>query len=109
MVRKFRQHYGMKSGREIKGSTLTHNQRVHFTQEIIKLLTSKEDIYVRAVTVKKENVQDHIRSDPNKLHNYMINLCILYLIGDEEIVYFTPDPRSIKVASGDSMVDYLQT
>lgn len=109
MVRKFRQHYRMKSSREVKGSALTQKQLIHFAQDTVKLLTSIEGISVRAITVMKENVREHIRSDPNKLYNYMINLCILDLIGDEEIVYFTPDPRSIKVTSGDSMIDYLQT
>lgn len=109
MIKKFRKYYGMKSKREIKGSELTGNQMSHFAQEALKLLDLRSEIQVRAITVKKMNVQSHIRSDPNKLYNYMINLCILDLIGDEEIVYFTPDPRSIKVSSGDSMVDYLQT
>jgi hypothetical protein len=109
LIRKFRRHYKMKSSREVKGSDLSPNQLVHFAYETLKLLNSKDEIRVRAITVMKENVQQHIRSDPNKLYNYMINLCILDLIGDEDAVYFTPDPRSIKVSSGDSMVDYLQT
>jgi plasmid maintenance system killer protein len=109
LVRKFRKHYGMKSSREIKGGSLTQNQLVHFAQETVKLQALARNIHIQAITVMKENVQDHIRSDPNKLYNYMINLCILDLITDETIVHFTPDPRSIKVSSGDSMIDYLQT
>ena len=109
IIRKLRRKYRMKSGREIKGSSLSRNQLIHFAKKANKLLASKKGIRIRAITVNKENVQGHIRSDPNKLYNYMINLCILDLIGDQETVYFTPDPRSIKVASGDSMVDYLQT
>jgi len=109
LVRKFLKYYGMNVKREIKGAELSHNQRVHFANEVVKLLSSGANIKIRAITVMKENVRDHIRSDPNKLYNYMINLCILDLIENDQIVYFTPDPRSIKVSSGDSMVDYLQT
>ena len=109
MIRKFRQYYGMKPNREIKVSELTENQRIHFAKEAFKLLNMRSEIQVRAITVKKKNVQSHIRSNPNKLYNYMINLCILDLLGNEESVYFTSDPRSIKVSSGDSMVDYFQT
>lgn len=108
-IRKFRNYYGMKTSREIKGSQLTQNQLIFFAESAQELLLKHPEIKLRAITVMKANVLGHIRSDPNKLYNYMINLCLLDEITSEPVVYLTPDPRSIKVSSGDSMVDYLQT
>ena len=51
----------------------------------------------------------HIRNDPNKLYNYMIKLFLLDEMATYERVTLIPDPRTIKVASGNSLHDYLQT
>jgi hypothetical protein len=109
LVKKLRVKYGMKTSREIKGAKLTPNQLVFFCEQVEKLRADHPSIAIETITVMKENVQEHIRADPNKLYNYMINLCLPDLIQGESEVLFTPDPRSIKVASGNSMVDYLQT
>jgi hypothetical protein len=53
MIRKFRKRYGMRSDREIKGSELTDNQRIHFAKEALKLLNQGRELQVRAITVKK--------------------------------------------------------
>jgi len=71
-------------------------------------LARNPDIEIWAITVKKENVQEHIRKDPNKLYNYMIGLVLLDRIRQKPVVTFIPDKRSIKVESGNSLVDYLQ-
>ncbi len=60
------------------------------------------------MVVKKENVGKHIRKDPNKLYNFMTKLCLLDRMAIYEQVTLVPDPRSIKVESGNSLVDYLQ-
>jgi hypothetical protein len=39
----------------------------------------------------------------------MINFILLDEIKTFSTINFTPDPRTIKVASGNSLVDYLQT
>lgn len=109
IMKKLRMKYRMKSSREIKGAKLTDNQLMYFAGKVVKLRTVHPDIMIEAITVKKENVQDHIREDSNKLYNFMVNLCLPDLIEGQTEVLFTPDPRSIKVASGNSMVDYLQT
>ena len=67
------------------------------------------DIHLHTITVKKERVEPHIRKDPNKLYNYMIRICVLDCMATQDSVLFIPDPRSIKVASGNSLHDYLQT
>jgi len=67
------------------------------------------DIRLQAITVKKENVMTHIRSDSNKLYNYMIRLSLLDFMATQDFVTLIPDPRAIKVKSGNSLHDYLQT
>ena len=67
------------------------------------------DIFLHAITVKKQNVQDHIRNDSNKLYNYMIQLSLVDRLAEYDSVVLVPDPRSIKVKSGNSLHDYLLT
>ena len=47
--------------------------------------------------------------DANKLYNYMVKLLLLDRMAQHDYVNFVPDPRSIKVESGNSLHDYLQT
>jgi len=54
-------------------------------------------------------VQEHIRADANKLYNYIAGLVMPEYIRHSDQVQFIPDERSIKVKSGNSLVDYLQT
>ena len=75
----------------------------------ITLLKYNSEIKISVITVKKENVQSHIKADANKLYNYMVNFAALDIIKTYPTVTFIPDPRTIKVASGNSLVDYLQT
>lgn len=60
------------------------------------------------MTVKKSKVWAHIRQDPNKLYNYMLGLLLPDKIKRFPLVTLMPDERSIKVKSGNSLVDYLQ-
>ncbi len=85
-------------------------ERQLFAQNAALLSTSHaSDIQYFSITVKKENVQAHIRSDPNKLYNYMISLSLTKEMSRYEHVQLFPDARSIKVGSGNSLHDYLQT
>jgi len=94
---------------EKKWSEMTIEERVWFTKKANELhIKYPEDVKYLSITVKKENVELHIRSDPNKLYNYMIGLSLLNEMKGHEQVEFIPDPRSIKVESGDSLHDYLQ-
>jgi hypothetical protein len=96
------------SGKELKGTDLTIIEMKDFANRTVELLTRNPEIEILAITVNKENVQPHIRQDPNKLYNYMINLILLDRIKNKPKVTFIPDKRSIKVESGNSLVDYLQ-
>ena len=53
-------------------------------------------------------VKDHIRNDSNKLYNYMIGLILPQKIKDVDRLTLIPDKRTIKVASGNSLIDYLK-
>jgi len=100
---------GISRARELKGSQLSGSDLLRFANQSAKMLVDHPAISVCTITVKKQNVQPHIRSDANKLYNYMLNLSLPDYIKTHPEVVLSPDPRSIKVASGNSLVDYLQT
>ena len=85
------------------------DQRKFFAEEAHKMCLQHSDILLKAIVVKKENVLEHIRKDGNKLYNYMIRLLLLDFMAEFDVVTFIPDPRSLKVESGNSLHDYLQT
>ncbi len=109
LVKKLYKKFNWPTDVEKKWSDMTTNERTWFAQQARKLIESHpEDIRYIAITVKKENVQSHIRSDSNKLYNYMIGLSLVDEMALHDAVTFVPDPRSIKVESGSSLHDYLQ-
>lgn len=95
---------------EKKWSKMQPHEREYYANQAALLHSqNKSGIRYMAITVRKENVQVHIRSDPNKLYNYMISLSLLNEMSKHENVIFIPDQRSIKIKSGHSLHDYLQT
>jgi hypothetical protein len=94
---------------EKKWKQMTPAERLAFARIAETMCSKHSDIHLHAITVKKENVEAHIKADYNKLYNYMIRLCVLDCMGKHDQVLFVPDPRSIKVQSGNSLHDYLQT
>lgn len=95
---------------EKKWADMSLDERVWFAKKAKELRTKHpDDIRYISITVKKENVQQHIRADANKLYNYMISLSLLNEMARHAAITFVPDPRSIKVESGNSLHDYLQT
>lgn len=102
--------YKWPTGVEMKWSKMNNRERVDFAQKAEGLITrNRNHIRYLSITVRKENVRSHIRSDPNKLYNYMICLSLLNEMSRHDSVTFLPDPRAMKVASGNSLHDYLQT
>lgn len=71
-------------------------------------LNNYRDISCVCMTVYKPNVLPHIREDSHKLYNYMVGLMLIDKIHTSEVINFIPDPRTIKVESGNSLFDYLQ-
>lgn len=94
---------------ELKGADLNESENIFVAKKTVELLNENPQIRIFAITVYKKNVADHIREDPNKLYNYMVALALLNRIKKEKEIIFVPDARSIKVQSGNSLVEYLQT
>lgn len=95
---------------ELKWADLNSSERLKFCQKASRLASDPSNsVSLRTITVRKENVQAHIRSDPNKLYNYMIGRLLLPTMARCEHVTLVPDPRAVKVKSGNSLHDYLQT
>lgn len=95
---------------EKKWADMSLAERVWFARKAQELRAQNPgDIRYISITVKKENVQPHIRADANKLYNYMIGLSLLNEMARHAAIIFVPDPRSIRVESGNSLHDYLQT
>jgi hypothetical protein len=94
---------------ERKWIDANEKSRTHFAQEAAKLATNHPHISYRAIVVYKPNVQAHLREDPNKLYNFMLKLLLLRVMAKHQMVCFFPDNRSVKVANGNALQDYLQT
>jgi hypothetical protein len=94
---------------EKKASSASPSQKMEFAQALVALLTAHPEIKIDCIVVKKENVRSHIRSDGNKLYNYMCRLVVCDHVSSRATIQFIPDKRSIKVESGNSLSDYLQT
>ena len=54
---------------EKKASSASPAQKLDFCGQMNKCLISHPEIKIDCIVVKKENVQEHIRRDPNKLYN----------------------------------------
>ena len=109
LVKNMYEKYGWPSGIERKFVQLVPSQRLEFAQDAKALCDAHPDIGMHAIVVKKQNVRAHIRQDANKLYNYMIRCSLIKKMAKYEEVTLMPDQRSIKVKSGNSMSDYLQT
>lgn len=64
---------GQSTAVELKGKDLLKKEKKKFVYKVVRLLEQEPSIQISVITVKKENVQTHIRNDANKLYNYMVN------------------------------------
>lgn len=83
--------------------------RVHFAKEARKLVERQSGIRYSSIVVDKTRVQKHLRTDPNKLYNYMLKLLLIDEMARHDRICLFPDSRSLKVSSGNALQDYLQT
>lgn len=95
--------------KEHKWNGMSPTARKEFAQRANQMCVDHQDITMHAIIVRKQNVMQHIRDDGNKLYNYMIKLALVDCMAKYDVVTMVPDPRSIKVESGKSLHDYLQT
>lgn len=98
--------YGWRS--EKKAADATDSQKALFCGLAVDLLKRYPEIKLDIITVRKANVQPHIRQDSNKLYNYMLGLVIPDYVTQEKSFDLITDERSIKVKSLNSLKDYLQ-
>lgn len=108
IVRKVYEKTNTNPKTELKGSSLSTNNKVFFATKVRELVSMNPDIKIGSITVNKSKVQQHIREDSNKLYNYMIRLAVLDSIKQEPIVNLIRDNKTIKVKSGNSLIDYLK-
>ena len=94
---------------EIKGSSLSIEEKERIATMTKGLIERDPDFRLVAITVDKTKVAEHIRRDSNKLYNYMIQVALLKQILKYDEVNLIRDNRTVKVASGNSLIDYLQT
>jgi len=107
VIRKLYQKFHW-TNQEHKWSQMNGSQRAAFAKAAAEMSGQHPDIHLHSIVVKKQNVENHIRKDSNKLYNYMIALSLIDRLAEYDRVTVVPDPRSIKVASGNSLHDYLQ-
>ncbi|QOI04580.1 DUF3800 domain-containing protein [Pseudomonas savastanoi] len=109
-MRRLYKKFKWPTGKEKKWAHMMPEERAGFA-EMAKRVAAASDGGIKyvSITVKKENVSAHIRPDPNKLYNFMIKMLLLDEMSKVDEVLFFPDDRSIKVKSGNSLGDYLQT
>lgn len=109
LVKKIYQKYKLNPKVEKKGSSYTDEHAAYIAGRIADLVNKHDDIKICAITIKKENVAEHIRTDENIIYNYALVLKIAPVIKDLEHVTIIPDKRTIKVRSGNSCAEYLRT
>ncbi len=108
-ITKFYEARGVAAGHELKWVELLPADRMDFATRAVQLSNLHATISYAAITAYKPQVLDHIRTDPNKLYNYMTGLLLLPVMRRFDEVSLVSDARSVKVKSGNSIHDYLQT
>ena len=108
LIKKLYQKFNWDPKVEKKWADMRPHERREFSERA-RQLAEKHSPSIRyvSITVRKENVQPHIRTDANKLYNYMISCSLVDEMSTHDSVTFYPDPRSVKVESGNSLHDYL--
>jgi hypothetical protein len=100
---------GWSTAKEKKWSDMSDGARLDFATKAAKLVQRQPEIKYFAMVVNKQKVLPHLRADPNLLYNYMLRLLLIDEMALHNEILLVPDPRSIKVASGNSQHEYLQT
>lgn len=96
------------TSKEKKWTDMSDSAREDFARKALKLKEKQPEVKYFAMTVNKQKVMPHLREDPNLLYNYMLKLMLADEMATYPEVILVPDPRSIKVASGNSQHEYLQ-
>lgn len=97
------------TAKEKKWTDMSDGARMDFAERAVKMAEQHPDVKMYAMTVNKLNVQSHLQADPNLLYNFMMKLLLIEEMAQCSVVKLKPDPRTIKVGSGNSQHEYLQT
>jgi hypothetical protein len=108
IVRELYEKKGKSTEYEIKGYDLSKKDKIFVAKQTAYLMQKYPEIQIVSMTVNKCKVKDNIRNDANKLYNYMTGLILPQKIKDHKRITLIPDKRSIKVESGNSLIDYLK-
>ena len=109
LIRNLYKHREWKASSEKKWSGMSPSARTEFATTAAKMLDTATDISLHAIVVDKSLIGKHVHREPSALYNYMVRRLLLSEMAIHDRVHFRPDPRSIKVDSGRSLHDYLQT
>ncbi len=109
VVRNFYHKFNFNPKLEVKASVLKSHHKEFICEETVNMMNRYPDFILGAITTKKEGVETPFRKDGNTLYNYMMGIGILNKIDNHTTCKITRDNRSVKVLSGSSCIDYLQT
>lgn len=109
LVKDFYKHFHFNPQKEIKASDLKAHHKEFICHQTVNMMRKYPDFILGAITAKKEAVNAAFRTDGNTLYNYMMGECLLDHIESHETSKISRDNRSVKVLSGSSCIDYLQT
>lgn len=110
LIRQLYDTYGWSPKKEKKWVDMPPGARRTFAEATANLLGKHPDtIRCMAIVVRKDAVPEARRADPNLLYNYMTKKLLLTEMAKHRVVHLAPDARSIKVESGNTLKDYLQT
>lgn len=94
--------------KEKKWSDMSDSAKEDFANRLVRLRGYHPDISFHSIVVDKRRVKPALHEDPNLLYNYMIKLGLVGEMKKHDQVTLVPDPRTIKIQSGNSLHDYLQ-
>jgi tRNA A37 threonylcarbamoyltransferase TsaD len=102
-VRKFKKNKKLSANVELKASNTKLAYRNEFCRSLSQLPCS-----VHYIVVDKSNVRPELRRDTNILYNYMAGLLMAPVMAKMDNALVHLDSRTIKVASGNSLSEYLR-
>lgn len=102
-VRSFKRSISISAAVELKASGTQHRFRSEFYRGLVRVPCA-----IHYIVVDKRNVRTELRQDTNILYNYATGLLLAPLMQSLQRAVVNVDCRTIKVASGNSLHDYLR-
>jgi hypothetical protein len=109
LVRHLYEHHNWDVKTERKWTEMEPQEKTNFASKVAALCVAHPDIMLYSCITYKSGVNEARSKDPNLLYNYMIKKMLLDVMAQYDRIVVVPDPRSIKVKSGNSLRDYLTT